>query len=72
MAMVKLDVVGDIHGHLEALRTLGHSLEYNVDGDWSHPEGRILVFVGDLVDRGPNSLEVAELVMRLVAARRAV
>lgn len=70
--IVKLDVVGDIHGHLEALRALGHSLEYDVDGDWSHPEGRMLVFVGDLVDRGPSSLEVAELVMRLVAARRAV
>ncbi len=31
-----------------------------------HPEGRRLVFLGDLVDRGPDSPAVVELVKRLV------
>src|SRR5262249_47802640 len=31
-----------------------------------HPEGRKLIFVGDLVDRGPKTPEVVRLVMRLV------
>lgn len=31
-----------------------------------HPSGRILGFVGDLTDRGPNSLRVIEVVYELV------
>lgn len=66
------DVIGDIHGQLGALRALGRDLGYDVDGGWSHPEGRVLVFLGDLVDRGPHSLEVAELACDLVARGRAL
>jgi len=43
-----------------------------VDADWSHPDGRLLLFVGDLIDRGPNGLEVADLVATLVADERAL
>ncbi len=60
-----LDVVGDLHGQLGALESLARQLGYEVDGDWTHPEGRRLVFLGDLVDRGPHSLEVAERVRHL-------
>ena len=67
----KLDIVGDLHGQLGALLALGRELGYDAE-DWSHPEGRLLVFVGDLVDRGPHSLEVSELVLRLVQEGRAV
>jgi hypothetical protein len=66
-----VDVIGDVHGHLAALRALGRQLGYHTEGDWSHPEGRVLVFLGDLVDRGPQSLDVAQLVMSLVSSRRA-
>ncbi|GAB4465918.1 MAG: polynucleotide kinase-phosphatase [Armatimonadaceae bacterium] len=38
------------------------------DGIWRHPEGRRMVFVGDLVDRGPQSVECARLVMDACAA----
>ena len=56
------DIVGDVHGCFDELRTLVARLGYAVteeDGCWraAHPEGRKLVFVGDLVDRGPKSLE---------------
>ena len=65
-----LDVVGDVHGELDALRALLAHLGYDEDG--SHPEGRLLVFVGDLCDRGPDSPGVIELVQRLVQAGRAL
>ena len=64
-----LDIVGDIHGELEALEALLHHLGYSPNGQ--HPQGRSLVFVGDFVDRGPNSPGVVELVQRLVEAGRA-
>ena len=67
----KLDVVGDIHGQLEGLRALGRHLGYRVDDGWSHPDGRTLVFLGDLTDRGPDSLGVARLVFSLVDSGRA-
>ena len=58
-----IDIVGDVHGEHEALWDLLTHLGYNHDGE--HPEGRRLVFVGDLVDRGPNSPQVVEDVIRL-------
>jgi hypothetical protein len=67
-----LDIIGDVHGELPALRALGRRLGYDVDGGWTHPDGRFLIFLGDLVDRGAHSLEVAELVRGLVGRRRAL
>jgi hypothetical protein len=64
-----LDVVGDVHGELQALRALLAHLGYDEDG--GHPDGRHLVFVGDLCDRGPDSPGVIALVRRLVEAGRA-
>lgn len=46
------DIIGDIHGCSSELETLLGRLGY-VDG--AHPDGRTAVFVGDLVDRGPDS-----------------
>ncbi len=66
------DIIGDVHGELPALQALGRQLGYRVDRDWTHPDGRFLIFLGDLVDRGAHSLEVAELVQGLVKERRAV
>jgi hypothetical protein len=65
-----LDVVGDVHGELDALLALMAQLGYDPDG--GHPQGRHLVFVGDLCDRGPDSPGVIALVKRLVDAGRAV
>jgi len=66
---VPLDIVGDIHGEISALDRLLQRLGYA--GDGSHPDGRLLVFLGDLVDRGPDSPAVLQKVMALVQAGRA-
>ncbi|MFD0277149.1 polynucleotide kinase-phosphatase [Kitasatospora sp. NPDC127111] len=73
------DIVGDIHGcrsELETLLTrLGYSLTRDEAGrpvDAAHPAGRTAVFVGDLVDRGPDTPGVLRLVMGMVAAGHAI
>jgi hypothetical protein len=65
-----LDIVGDVHGELDALRALLAHLGYAADG--GHPDGRHLVFVGDLCDRGPDSPGVIALVQALAASGRAL
>ena len=64
-----VDVIGDVHGEIEPLNELLRHLGYNSEG--KHPKGRRLVFVGDLVDRGPDSPAVVSLVMRLMREGRA-
>ncbi len=64
-----IDIIGDVHGEITALRFLLYKLGYDESG--RHPSGRRLVFLGDLVDRGPDSPGVLEAVMALVKAGRA-
>lgn len=56
--------IGDIHGHLDMLETALARIER--DGG---PDARV-VFLGDLVDRGPDSRGVVELLSNGVAAGR--
>ena len=72
------DVVGDVHGCLAELTRLLQRLGYHLvedelgrPVDAVHPQGRRLVFVGDLVDRGPDSPGVLRLAMGMVAAGHA-
>ncbi len=60
-----LDVIGDVHGLADGLRALLTQLGY--DESFQHPQGRKLCFLGDLVDRGPQSLEVLDRVMAAVS-----
>ena len=64
-----LDIVGDVHGEIDGLLSLREVLGYDRDG--RHPDGRRLVFVGDLTDRGPDSPAVVRLVAEIVEAGRA-
>ncbi|MGW7021137.1 polynucleotide kinase-phosphatase [Streptomyces decoyicus] len=73
------DIIGDIHGCRSELETLlgrlGYELARDALGravDAVHPEGRTAVFVGDLVDRGPDSPGVLRLVMGMVGAGHAL
>jgi protein phosphatase len=75
------DIIGDIHGCFDELRTLLETLGYRVtrteasdaDGfDVVPPDGRKVVFLGDLVDRGPNVPDVLRLVRSMVASEVAL
>mgnify|MGYP000882222904 CR=1 FL=1 len=69
---MKWDVIGDVHGKLPALTALLNRLGYeNLSGVWRHPGGRKAMFLGDLVDRGPDVSEVLELVKAMVDAGEA-
>ncbi len=73
------DIIGDVHGCRAELELLLLQLGYAIDRDdlgrpvmAAHPEGRIAFFVGDLVDRGPDTPGVLRLVMGMVAAGTAM
>jgi protein phosphatase len=75
------DIVGDVHGCYEELRALLAELGWSIGVTdaaggrryaLEHEEGRRLVFLGDLVDRGPNTPEVLRLVMDAVATGQAL
>lgn len=68
------DIIGDVHGCYDELLSLVGSLGYSitelpaVEGEPARhsiepPAGRKLVFLGDLVDRGPKTPQVLRLVM---------
>ncbi|SDT76432.1 polynucleotide 3'-phosphatase /polynucleotide 5'-hydroxyl-kinase /polynucleotide 2',3'-cyclic phosphate phosphodiesterase [Streptomyces sp. TLI_053] len=73
------DLVGDVHGCRSELETLLGRLGYRLVRDAAGrpvdavpPAGRTAVFVGDLVDRGPDTPGVLRLVMGMVAAGHAL
>lgn len=67
------DIIGDVHGCYDELMSLLEELGYQVsEGAARHPEGRKLVFLGDIVDRGPGIVDVLQLVMASVEAGTAL
>ena len=63
------DVIGDVHGCIDELTVLLVQLGYEWRGDGaSHPEGRRALFLGDLVNRGPDTPAVLRLVMGMADA----
>ena len=64
------DIVGDVHGCCDELEILLAKLGYGVawnDGEpaVTPPPGRILIFVGDLVDRGPRIVDTLKIAMAM-------
>jgi len=67
------DIVGDVHGCIDELRELLDRLGYRLDGDVvRHPEGRTLIFLGDLNDRGPGSIVVWSIALASIDAGTAL
>ncbi len=72
------DLIGDVHGCKEELCLLLEKLGWRADPDeelnYLPPESkpsRCIIFVGDLTDRGPQSVEVVQLVHNLWRSERA-
>lgn len=74
------DIIGDVHGCYRELHALLRKLGYDIPSEPQHfradnvqaPDGRCALFVGDLVDRGSNSMTALKMVMALVAAGQAL
>jgi protein phosphatase len=64
------DIIGDVHGCADELHALMPLLGWVRDehGVWRHAEGRRLIFLGDLVDRGPRTPDVLRDAMAMCAA----
>ena len=60
------DIIGDVHGHAELLKKLLTSLGYK-SGEFGfiHPNGRKAIFVGDLINRGPDTTGTLDLVRKM-------
>lgn len=62
------DIIGDVHGHADALVALLKKLGYQQRaGAWRHSE-RQLISVGDLIDRGPGQRETVDILRAMVEA----
>lgn len=67
------DIIGDVHGCIDELTRLLQELGYTLQDNVAIPSaGRKLIFLGDLVDRGPDSPGVLRLAMNSVAAGHAL
>lgn len=65
------DIIGDIHGHAEELKTILQKMGYILrDHVWRHPE-RKAIFVGDYIDRGPEIRQALYIVKNMVGAGHA-
>ncbi len=68
--MINYDIIGDVHGCLDELNELMGLLGYDRNGQYKNrSSNRQLIFVGDLVDRGPSSDGVLELLINLYDQR---
>lgn len=63
-----IDIIGDVHGHADRLEALLAKLGYEQrNGTWRHSEA-VAIFVGDLIDRGPEQLRTLKLVCAMIDA----
>ena len=70
--MAGYDIIGDLHGSADKLVGLLDLLGYQVvDGAHRHPDRRA-VFVGDLMDRGDDQVEVVRIVRAMHEAGSAL
>ena len=70
---MEYDVIGDVHGHAAKLEALFSAMGYKeVDGLWTPPAGHMALFLGDLIDRGPEQVKVLDIVRAMVGAGSAL
>jgi hypothetical protein len=62
------DIIGDVHGEGDKLEGLLKVLGYRESNGAYRREERTAIFVGDLIDRGPDQIRVVKLVRSMVDA----
>ena len=66
------DIIGDIHGHADELKTLLIALGYqDKKGHFEHPSNKA-IFLGDFIDKGPQQRETLDIVMPMVQSGAAL
>ena len=60
------DLIGDIHGHADALSKLLEGMGYQLRDGCYHHSTRQVIFLGDFIDRGPQQVDVLKIVMPMV------
>ncbi|MGP5211298.1 metallophosphoesterase [Psychrobacter alimentarius] len=64
-----IDIIGDIHGYADKLVGLLTELGYRHNGQYYvPPAGHRALFIGDLIDRGPQQLATLEIVFAMLDA----
>jgi len=74
------DIIGDIHGCCDELETLLEKLGYIYEETspttynrvYKHHQGRKVIFLGDLADRGSRNLDTIQLVRNMVLSGNAL
>lgn len=64
-----IDIIGDIHGYADKLVGLLTQLGYRHNGQYfAPPAGHRALFIGDLIDRGPQQVATLEIVFAMLDA----
>ena len=61
-----IDLIGDIHGCARTLMNLLSRLGYKKDGHVFYQPTRKVMFVGDVIDRGPHIVQALRIVKSMV------
>lgn len=70
--MKTYNIIGDIHGHAEELKKILNLLGYRENqNSFYHPNNHQAIFVGDLINRGPHSERVLDIVKNMHAYNQA-
>ena len=66
-SQVAYDLIGDVHGQADKLAGLLRLMGYTPEQrGYRAPKGRKAVFLGDLIDRGPEQVRTLEITMAMV------
>lgn len=63
------DIIGDVHGRADQLERLLGILGYqHTSAAFTHPEDRKVIFIGDMIDRGPQEAQTLRIIRDMVDA----